>query len=142
MDMRPTVLLAEDEADDVFIMQRVIRKMGLPVSLQVAKDGEEAVEYLSGKGKYADRDLYPLPELILLDIKMPRKTGFDVLWWLKHESSLQQIPAVMVTSSSVKTDVDKAHELGAVAYLVKPVSFDDLKMLFTATEKFLAVHAM
>ncbi len=136
-----TVLLAEDEANDVFLMQRAVRKMDAPVSLQIATDGEEAIHYLSGQNKYSDRNLYPLPNLILLDIKMPRKNGFDVLGWLKQDATLTHIPVVMVSSSKVKSDIDRSHELGASAYLVKPVNFDELKYLFTATEQFLSVHA-
>jgi CheY-like chemotaxis protein len=135
------ILLAEDEANDVFMMQRAIRKMNLSISLQVAQDGYETIEYLSGQGKYADRELYPLPSLILLDIKMPRKNGFDVLQWLKDDGTLTHIPVVMITSSAVKSDVDKAHELGASGYLVKPVDPKQLKALFTGTEEFLSLHA-
>ncbi len=140
-DQMKTVLLAEDEDNDVFMMQRAVRKMGEPISLQVAKNGEEAIDYLSGQEKFSDRNLYPLPDLILLDINMPRKNGFDVLLWLKQNETLPHIPVVMVTSSTVKSDVDKAHELGAIAYLVKPVAFDELKRLFTMTEEFLSVRA-
>lgn len=142
MNETTTVLLVEDEANDVFLMQRAVQKMNVPVLLHVAKDGEEAIAYLSGQHKYADRFLYPLPKLILLDINMPRKNGFEVLKWLKHDDTLTHIPVVMVTSSKVKTDVDKAHELGAVAYLVKPVGFEDLKYLLTSAKEFLATHEM
>lgn len=142
MNGKRIVLLAEDEANDVFMMERALKKMDAPASLQIVRDGQEAIEYLSGKHKYADRNSYPLPTLILLDIKMPRKSGFDVLDWLKNNDTLTHIPAVIITSSKVKSDVDKAHELGAKAYLVKPVPFDELRLLFTATETFLAVHTI
>ena len=138
---KKTVLMAEDEENDVFMMQRAIRKMNEPVSLQVAKDGDQAIEYLSGYGQYADRNRYPLPALILLDVKMPRKNGFEVLGWLKADGTLTHIPVVMVTSSKVKSDVQKARELGASQYLVKPVPLDELQQLFTETEVFLTVPA-
>jgi CheY-like chemotaxis protein len=141
MESKQTVLLVEDETNDVFMMRRTLRKMNAPVSLQVTKDGVEAIEYLSGANEFAHRDLYPLPSLILLDIKMPRKNGFDVLEWLKEDGTLLHIPVVMVTSSNMKSDVDKALELGARAYLLKPVPFEDLQQLVTATEEFLSVHA-
>ncbi|MBA4147526.1 MAG: response regulator [Verrucomicrobia bacterium] len=140
MNENMTIFLAEDEGNDVFLMQRAIRKMNAPINLQRVKDGEEAIEYLSGRYKYADRELYPLPNLILLDINMPRKTGFDVLEWLKQQVTLNHIPVIMLTSSKVKTDKDRALVLGASAYLVKPLSFDQLKQLFTCTEQFLATH--
>jgi CheY-like chemotaxis protein len=129
MDEIATVLLAEDDANDVFMMQRAVRKINAPITLQVAKDGEEAIDYLSGQHKYSDRALYPLPRLILLDINMPRKNGFDVLRWLKEDGTLAHIPAVMITSSKVRSDRDTACELGARAYLVKPVRHDELQRL-------------
>jgi CheY-like chemotaxis protein len=135
---KPTVLLAEDEVNDVFMMQRAIRKMDSPVLLQVAKDGVEAIEYLTGEGAYANRELHPVPALILLDIKMPRKDGFAVLEWLKQDTLLPRIPVVMVTSSNLTADVEKALGLGASAYLVKPVSSAELQSLFTATMNFVA----
>lgn len=140
MNYKATVLLAEDEGNDVFLMQRAIRKMNGPVKLQAVLDGEEAIEYLSGEHKYADRDRYPIPELILLDIKMPRKTGFDVLEWLKNDVTLPHIPVVMLTSSKVKTDMDRARELGAHAYLIKPLPFNELQELLTRTEEFLGIN--
>jgi CheY-like chemotaxis protein len=140
--IKPTVLLVEDEANDVFMMERAVQKMKAPVLIQVAKDGEEAIEYLSGKNKYTDRSRHPLPSLILLDINMPRKNGFDVLDWLQKDGTLTQIPVVMVTSSRVKSDVAKARASGARAYLVKPVPDADLEHLFTAMEEFLSGHAL
>lgn len=141
MNENATVLLVEDEGNDVFLMQRSVRKLNSPVLLQVARDGVEAIEYLSGEHKFADRDLYPLPELILLDIKMPRKSGFEVLVWLKQDITLSHIPIIMLTSSKVEADMNRAHELGANAYLIKPLELEELKALFTRTEEFLAVHA-
>lgn len=137
MDRKPTVLVAEDEHADVFIMQRAVRKMGSPVALQSVTNGEEAIEYLLGQNRFADRETYPLPNLILLDIKMPRKDGFELLEWLKQTPPFCDIPVVMVTSSSVASDVDRAFGLGASAYLTKPVPVDVLKKLFTETEDFL-----
>jgi CheY-like chemotaxis protein len=136
------ILLAEDEENDVFMMRRAVQKMNLALSLQVAAHGEEAIEYLSGKNQFADRTLFPIPDLILLDINMPRKNGFDVLDWPQKDGTLTHIPAVMITSSKVKSDVDKARELGAVSYLLKPVPFDVLKALFSATEEFIATHTI
>jgi CheY-like chemotaxis protein len=138
MDQKPTVLLAEDEPADVFLIERAVRKMQFPVSLQVAKNGEEAIAYLSGEREFSNRERFPIPALLLLDIKMPRKTGFDVLEWLKYNGSFAHMPVVMVTSSAIKSDIEKAHDLGASGYLVKPVPFDQLQRLFTETPEFLA----
>jgi CheY-like chemotaxis protein len=134
---KPTVLVVEDEAADVFMMQRAVRKINAPIKLQVVNNGEEATDYLLGQGRFGDREVYPLPRLILLDIKMPRKNGFEVLEWVKGEASLRDIPVVMVTSSTVTSDVDQAYGLGASAYLVKPVEIDVLRELFTSTDDFL-----
>ena len=142
MDEKAAVLLAEDEVNDVFLMQRSVRKMGSPISLQAVKDGEQVIAYLCGTGQYSDRAQHPLPKLIVLDIKMPRKTGLEVLQWLQEDGRFTNIPVVMLTSSKVKTDIDLAHRLGAVAYLVKPVSFEELKELFTDTERFLSEHSV
>jgi CheY-like chemotaxis protein len=138
---KATVLLVEDEENDVFFIRRAIQKMSEPVSLQTVRDGMEAIEYLDGHNRFSDRERYPLPALILLDVKMPRKSGFDVLEWVKGRQALAGIPIVMVTSSTIKTDMDKSFELGARAYLVKPIPFDDLKRLLVSTEEFLSAHA-
>lgn len=138
--MKPIVLLVEDEENDVFLMKRNVMKMLEPVMLQRARDGMEAIEYLSGENRFSDRNAYPLPSLILLDIKMPRKNGFDVLEWMRGQPSLHNIPVVMITSSQIDTDMNKSLELGAKAYLVKPIGFDDLKQLLTATDEFLSAH--
>ncbi len=122
-------------------MRRILKKMSEPVALQRAKDGVEAIEYLEGRHKFSDRGLYPLPSLILLDIKMPRKDGFDVLEWFRGRPALRHIPIVMVTSSHIDTDMKKCLELGAKAYLVKPIPTDDLKRLFTSTEEFLSARS-
>jgi CheY-like chemotaxis protein len=138
---KPIVLLVEDEDNDVFLVRRYLRKMSEPVLLQRAKDGVEAIEYLEGRHKFSDRRLFPLPSLILLDIKMPRKDGFDVLEWFRGQPALHHIPIVMVTSSHIDSDMKKCLELGAKAYLVKPIPIDDLKRLFTTTQEFLSTRA-
>lgn len=139
---KETVLLAEDEENDIFLMRCAIQKMGEPVLLQAVKDGEQAIEYLSGQNQYADRRLYPLPSLILLDVKMPRTNGLDVLKWLKNESLLTHIPVVMITSSKVQSDVRQAREMGASDYLVKPVDHQKLESLFAKMEGFAMAHAV
>lgn len=139
-NVKPIVLLAEDEPADVFMMQRAIRKFGWPVELHVVSNGEEAIDYISGEGSYVDRERFPMPQLILLDIKMPRKSGLEVLEWLKEHGGFPKIPVVMVTSSSVTSDVEQAYALGASGYLVKPVPADQLENLFTRTEEFLSEH--
>ncbi len=121
-----TILLVEDNADDVLLMQRAFRKANLINPLAVVTDGEQAIDYLAGNGVYADRAKYPLPVLVLLDIKLPRKSGHEVLAWLKQNPGLRRVPVVMLTSSGETADVNRAYDLGANSYLLKPVEFDDL----------------
>jgi CheY-like chemotaxis protein len=99
-------------------------KVGNPI--QAVGDGDAAIDYLSGTGAYADRIQYPLPILILLDLKLPRRSGVEILSWLRERETLRRIPVVILTSSTVPKDIDAAYDLGANSYLVKPVEFDTL----------------
>jgi CheY-like chemotaxis protein len=121
-----TILLVEDDPGDVFRIQRAFRKANLVSSLAVVTDGEKAIQYLSGQDPYQDRDRSPLPVLVLLDLKLPRYSGFEVLSWLRTESNLKQLPVVVLTSSDYQLDIDRAYELGANSYLAKPPAPDAL----------------
>jgi|ERR1044071_1001348 CheY-like chemotaxis protein len=130
-DTRFTVLLVEDDLNDVFLVKRAFKMAHLPEPLQVVTDGQEAINYLKGEGKYEDRQAYPLPKLIVMDIKMPRRTGFEVLEWVKKgDQPLRRIPIVIVSSSNNPADINRAYELGANAYMVKPVNFKAVEHLF------------
>jgi CheY-like chemotaxis protein len=120
------ILVAEDEETDVFFLRYAFEKAGLPHCLTVVHDGQQAIDYLSGQGPYFDRAQYPLPALMLLDLKMPRLTGFDVLSWLQNHSELKTVIAVVLTSSPNETDRQHAQELGAAEYFVKPDSVQGL----------------
>jgi CheY-like chemotaxis protein len=120
------ILLVEDDPDDVALIMRAFRRANLANPVTVAHDGEEAVAYLSGGGVYADRSSSPLPVLILLDLKVPRRSGHEVLEWIQAQDGLRRIPVAVLTSSRERRDVDKAYDLGANAYLVKPVDFEEL----------------
>jgi CheY-like chemotaxis protein len=121
------VLLVEDDPNDVLLIQRAWRKSNIAAPLQVVADGEAATHYLSGGGEFADRQRYPLPMLVLLDLKLPRKSGFEVLAWLRQQPILRRLPVVILTSSSEPEDINRAYELGANSYLVKPVQFETLQ---------------
>lgn len=121
-----TILLVEDNPKDVLLIQRAFRKANVSVPLQVVGDGEVAVRYLSGEDLYSDRDRYPLPVLLLLDLKLPRKSGAEVLEWLRQQPQLKRLPVVVLTSSKEYADINKVYDLGANAYMVKPVAFDNL----------------
>ena len=120
------ILLAEDDPNDVLLIQRAFQRTHLANPVQVVRDGEEALAYLSGQGAFADRELHPLPVLMLMDLKMPRKTGLEVLAWLRQQPGLKRLPVIALTSSNQSPDINRAYELGANSYLVKPAGFDSL----------------
>ena len=117
-------LLVEDNPDDVTLIRRAFQKAKVLNALHVATSGEEAIEYLGGTGRYMARAEYPIPSLVLLDIKMPRIDGFDVLKWIRRQPGLQTLRVVMLTSSDEMRDVNTAYKLGANSFLVKPVDFE------------------
>lgn len=117
------ILLVEDEPDDIFLLQRAFGRLNLPHSLQVIEDGEAAIAYLSRQEPYADAERYPFPTLILLDLKLPRLSGFEVLAWLRQQPELRRLLVVVLTSSQETLDINRAYDLGANSYLVKPVDF-------------------
>ncbi|MDB6029478.1 MAG: response regulator [Verrucomicrobiales bacterium] len=135
---KPLVLLAEDEANDRYMVERAMRKHSIDIDLRMVSDGEEAVQYLSAKGEFSDRKLNPLPRLIVLDIKMPRRSGLEVLEWIRQDAVCKLIPVVIMSSSELPADVNRAYGLGVNAYLVKPAAFTGLVELFnSATDLFI-----
>ena len=121
-----TILVVEDDPNDILLLERAFEKTRLSNPCHIVRDGEEAITYLSGQGRFADRGRYPLPGLLLLDLKMPRKTGFEVLGWLRAQPGLRRIPTVVMTSSNQISDINRAYDLGANSYVVKPGGFDQL----------------
>jgi CheY-like chemotaxis protein len=113
----------EDDPNDVHFFSRGLEKAGLAAGLQVAQDGEEAIDYIEGRGRYGNRVLHPLPALIVLDLKLPRKGGLEVLRWLREESRLKEIPVIILTSSKQPTDMAAARDLGVTSYEVKLVDY-------------------
>jgi CheY-like chemotaxis protein len=121
-----SVLHVEDDANDVLLVQRAFRKSSAPATLNAVSDGDKAIAYLSGVEEFANREKFPLPHLVLLDLKMPRKSGLEVLAWIRGQPALRRLVVVVFTSSKHDQDINKAYELGANSYLVKPVGFDAL----------------
>jgi CheY-like chemotaxis protein len=124
-NLRP-ILVAEDEESDRMILKLAFQRANLSHQLIILRDGQEAVDYLCGNGRFADRAAHPLPALVVLDLKMPRMNGFDVLAWLVQQPNLKQIPAVVLSSSADELDMKKALAFGAREYFVKPHTLDDL----------------
>ena len=129
------ILLAEDDKNDVFLMRRGLEKAGVPNPLVVLENGREVIDYLAGNGAYGARDKYPLPGLMLLDLKMPWMDGFDVLAWLRTKKQFDTLPVVVLTSSKLQTDIDRSRQLGVYDYRVKPQALEDLVRLLDDVRK-------
>src|SRR5512140_2159425 len=115
-----TVLHVDDDPNDTELLRAATRKAGVRFTLHNVEDADQAVAYLSGRGHFADRARYPMPALGLLDLKMPRQTGLEVLRWIRARPDLQYVPVVVLSGSELKDDIQKAKEAGANSYLVKP----------------------
>lgn len=120
------VLLVEDDESDILFLKRAFLKTGMPHPLHVVQDGLAAIDYLSGASPYSDRSRHPLPTQVLLDLKLPEKSGFEVLEWIRGEKALRDLPVAILTSSRESSDIRRAKELGATCYLVKPMGFTQL----------------
>ena len=124
------ILIVEDIKTDAKLIERSMRKSKIANPLKFVTDGQQAIEYLDGKQSFSDRTEFPIPIMILLDLKLPKKDGFEVLAWIKQHESLKKIPVVVLTSSNRSPDIDRAYDLGANSYLVKPVGDDALVEMF------------
>jgi len=137
MDNRNTIeypiLLVDDNPDDVMIAQRAFKKGKIKNMLYTVENGVEAIKFLRKEGDYSDA---PVPALILLDINMPLKNGFQVLEKIKGDKELRRIPVVMLTTSERDTDIEKAYSLGCNSYIVKPVDFQDFLDVITRTQEY------
>jgi|SRR4051812_29191791 len=128
------ILVAEDEQSDAIIIRMAAEKAGLLHPLVFVQDGFDAIEYLRGEPPYSDRAKHPLPGLLLLDLKMPRRTGFDVLAWLSAREDLRHIPAIVLSSSTHESDITRARRLGAADYHVKPHRLSELTDILKTLE--------
>lgn len=132
------ILLAEDDPNDTLLIGRAFKKAGLGEVLKSVDTGDAAINYLRGVDQYSDRSHYPLPFLLLLDLKMPGADGFEVLRWLRSQSDFKRLLVVVLTSSNLQADVDRAYELGANSYLVKPVEFSEMVNMIQRFEAYWA----
>jgi CheY-like chemotaxis protein len=120
------ILLVEDDEADANLFMQAMKKANLSHPIQRVSDGTEAIEYLEGHGKYTDRLAFPFPSIAVVDLKMPRMSGLQLLAWIRDHNRYRTLPTIVVSGSSQHSDVVKAYELGANSYIAKPSSFDDL----------------
>ncbi len=132
-DQNLKILLLEDEPHDVFFIKRALEQVAKGHVLRSVENGEEAIQYLRGEGQFADREAFPFPNLILTDLKMPRMNGFEFLEWIRHHQDCSVIPTIVLSSSAIESDVRRAYEIGANAYVRKPASMEDLVKMIKLT---------
>jgi CheY-like chemotaxis protein len=135
--MSAVILVVDDDDSYAVILPRLLQKEQLEVSLRFAGDGEQAIQYLRGEGRFLDRDRYPFPSLVLLDLKMPRINGFEVLQWKGRRPEFDQLPIVVWSSSQLPEDMRKAKSLGAVSYIFKPSSLAGLSEIIRGLQPLL-----
>lgn len=129
-DLRDSaILLVEDDEADILLLRHAFRNARIANPLIEVRNGQAAIQYLSGDGAYADRVRHPIPFLILLDLRLPKLSGFEVLEWIRDQSEFAQLIVVVLTASDHVPDKTRAHELGANSYLIKPGNFDELVVL-------------
>jgi len=119
------ILQVEDEANEVFLLQRAFAQAGITNPVQVASDGQMAIDYLNGSGRFADRARFPVPGLLLLDLKLPRRSGREVLEWIRTQPRLNKLIVIILTSARYVGDVSLAYELGAKSFIIKPSDFSE-----------------
>jgi CheY-like chemotaxis protein len=132
MTTNRAILLVEDNEDDVFLMKQALKSADVKNRLCLVEDGQEALDYLSGEGAFSDREQYPIPAVVFLDLKLPMKSGHEVLEWIRQQEALKDLVVIVLTSSNQPTDLSKSYQLGANSYLVKPPTADQLTDLAKA----------
>lgn len=132
----PTILLVEDEASDAALLLRGFAKAGVLNPIVHLKNGDDALAYLAGVGQYTNRTMYPLPVLILLDLKLPGMTGLQLLQWLRTQKEIRRIPVVVLTIERDSNTVNAAYDLGANSYLVKPGEPAEINRIVQAIQRY------
>jgi CheY-like chemotaxis protein len=123
------VLVAEDNEADLALLREAVRRNSMDVRLREVSEGPEVIRYLCGDGPFADRHAFPMPDVLLLDLKMPKLSGFDVLHWLREHPECSRLPAIIISGSGLEKDIEKAYALGANTYFEKPSDFADFTSL-------------
>lgn len=135
---RPVILLVDDNPHDVVLIRLAFRRVGIIDTIHLVKDGTEAMRYIRGDGVYADRHQFPIPTLILLDLKMPQTSGFDVLQWIREQPALGNVVVVVMSGSGDDADIDRAYALGANSYLIKPTRFEEMVRMMESLKDYTA----
>jgi CheY-like chemotaxis protein len=121
------ILLVEDNPDDLFLMKRALQSARIINPLIVVETGQEAMDYLGGTGKFADRDSYPIPAAVFMDLKLPFVFGHEVLAWIRRRKEFESLVVIVLTSSNEASDLNRCYSLGANSYLVKPPTAEQLE---------------
>jgi len=140
MQEEAVILLVEDRGDDILLIQKAFSRAQIPNPMMVVRDGDEAMAYLAGEGKFSNRAEYPLPWLILLDLKMPRVDGFEVLRWIRKQPGFSSMIVIVLTSSEHIQDVNRAYQLGANSFMVKPLEFDNAVSVSKMIQQYWLMH--
>ena len=138
----PFILLAEDDDNDAFGMELAFHDVGLKNQVWRVADGEEAIAYLKGTGKYRNREAYPVPTLLMLDLRMSGKDGFELLRWVRSDPRWKNLVAVVLTSSEAESDKQKAYALGANSYLIKPTDFKSFSEMLRVIERYWSINQL
>jgi CheY-like chemotaxis protein len=131
-----TILIAEDDENDAMLMRRAFEKAQVGAALRIVRNGDEAICYLNGDGIFCDRKQHPFPAMFVVDLKMPRRSGFEVIEWIRTKAPLKTLPVIVLTASKQSPDIERAYALGANSYLVKPSSFLELVEMVKQLEKY------
>jgi CheY-like chemotaxis protein len=140
MNEKQTILLVDDSTNDIFLMRTAFKKAEFSSQLYEVHNGEEAIAYLKGEGAYSDRNKHPLPSVMLLDLNMPMKNGFDVLSWVRSQPEFKRLSITILTASMRPEDVERAFDLGANSYLVKPSNLDALASMIRCLRDWVQIN--
>lgn len=132
MTKKLVILVAEDDPNDLELLRHVVNENGVEVNFQSAQDGEQVIDYLKAQRQFADRAAHPIPDIIVLDLKMPRVNGFEVLEWLRQQPALASIPVIILSGSGLESDIREAYRLGANTYFTKPGQLAELRKIVSS----------
>jgi CheY-like chemotaxis protein len=140
MQRQCTILIVDDDENDIFFVKRAFTEINVHCTFQILNNGQEVVDYLGGHEPYADREKYPLPIMILMDLKMPIMDGFQVLAWLRSRAGIKVIPTIVFSSSDLPSDITRAYELGANSFMTKSVTYDGLLLKLQTLSQYWLEH--